>query len=340
MSIELYDINKTFVVKGKKIKALEDISIIINEGEFVGLLGPNGAGKTTLTRILATLLIPDSGEGYIAGIPLSKEKRIREVIGTVFGESGGRSLYYRLSIYDNLLFYSTLAGVPKKEAKKRINALLSYFDLAEKKDTLVMKLSTGMKAKVLLIRALVPLPKVLLLDEPTLGFDLIAFEKAKRLLKVLNEQYNTTILLTSHNFTEIEDLTQTLLLIDNGRIIDNCSQEVFKQVYSQKHLTITINLNYYDPFLLKREVEEKLDVKVVHWEKLGPHLLNLKIQPLGISLEKVISELLFLLIERNIEIIEVRPHVPTLREAFLAFLEKKNVPNSKHFSSQPQLIVE
>ena len=203
MSIEIRNLSKTFNRKGKEIRALDDISLDIREGEFIGLLGPNGAGKTTLTKILTTLLLPTSGDAYIDGVSIYDDKKIRNMVGSVFGETGGRSLYYRLSIYDNLLFYSTLSGIKKIEAKKRINSLLNFFDLESKKNTLVMKLSTGMKAKVLLIRALIPFPKVLLLDEPTLGFDAESSEMARDLLIEFNRECGTTILLTSHNFPEI-----------------------------------------------------------------------------------------------------------------------------------------
>jgi len=340
VSIELHNISKSFQVKGKKIQALDNVSLNIPEGSFVGLLGPNGAGKTTLTRILATLLLPDSGEGFIDGIPLSKDKKIREIIGTVFGESGGRTLYYRLSIYDNLLFYSTLAGVPKKEAKKRINILLDYFNLTGKKNVLAMKLSTGMKAKVLLIRALVPLPKVLLLDEPTLGFDLISFEKAKKLLKALNKEFNITTLLTSHNFAEIEDLTPNLILIEKGKIIDNCTQCEFKEIYSKKQVEISFNFNYENLFMLQQTLKETLGSAFFKLEKVDNTLFNLKIQLLKENLEKLISRIVVLLVENYAEILEIKPHVPSLREAFLAYLERKRVSDTTINSEKLQLLVE
>ncbi|MCK4844385.1 MAG: ATP-binding cassette domain-containing protein, partial [Candidatus Heimdallarchaeota archaeon] len=101
MSIELHNVSKSFNKRGRKIHALDDISLKIKQGEFLGLLGPNGAGKTTLTKILSTLLLPTSGEAYINDIPITEDKKIRKIISTAFGESAGRSLYYRLSIEDN-----------------------------------------------------------------------------------------------------------------------------------------------------------------------------------------------------------------------------------------------
>ncbi|MCG3224406.1 MAG: ATP-binding cassette domain-containing protein, partial [Candidatus Heimdallarchaeota archaeon] len=96
MSIEISSLCKSYTRKGKEIKALDNISLNIKEGEFVGLLGPNGAGKTTLSKILSTLLLPTSGEAYINGISIFEDKKIRNIVGSVFGETGGRSLYYRL----------------------------------------------------------------------------------------------------------------------------------------------------------------------------------------------------------------------------------------------------
>ncbi len=332
VSIEIENLYKEYQKKGKKIVALNNVSLNIKEGEFIGLLGPNGAGKTTLTKILTTLLLPTSGEAYINDISIKEDKKIRKIVGAVFGETGGRSLYYRLSIEDNLLFYSTLSGLSKDVARKRISSLLNYFDLEDKRKTLVMKLSTGMKAKVLLIRALIPFPKILLLDEPTLGFDAESSEKAKDLLNEFNREFGTTILLTSHNFPEIDELTSRLILIDSGDIVEDCPPNIFKKTAVQEYVHLMFSLpplpsDGFGMSKLPTEIFKKL-VK----DQAGADILSLKvkdsfnfvfeatIQPITYPLNETISRITVLILRASGEIFKIAPYMPSLKESFLAFL--------------------
>ncbi|MCE7741134.1 MAG: ABC transporter ATP-binding protein [Candidatus Heimdallarchaeota archaeon] len=332
MSIEIENLYKEYQKKGNKLVALDNISLNIKEGEFIGLLGPNGAGKTTLTKILTTLLLPTAGDAYINDVSIRDDKRIRKMVGAVFGESGGRSLYYRLSVEDNLLFYSTLSGLSKNVAKRRISSLLNYFDLEEKRKTLVMKLSTGMKAKVLLIRALIPFPQVLLLDEPTLGFDAESSEKAKDLLNEFNREFGTTILLTSHNFPEIDELTSRLILIDSGKIVQDCKPNLFKKTAVQEYVHLIFSLpplptDGFGMSKLPTEVFKKL-VK----DSAGADILSLKekdsfnfvyeatVQPRQFPLNETISRITVLILRASGEIFKIAPSMPSLKESFLAFL--------------------
>ena len=332
MSIEIESISKHFTKKGKKINALNNVSLKIKEGSVVGLLGPNGAGKTTLTKILTTLLLPSSGEAYIDGISIKEDKKIRQIIGAVFGETGGRSLYYRLSVLDNLMFYGTLSGLSKTVAKKRIQSLLNYFDLEEKKNTLVMKLSTGMKAKVLLIRSLVPFPKVLLLDEPTLGFDAESSEKAKDLLNEFNREFGTTILLTSHNFPEIDELTSRLILIDSGKIIQDCPPKIFKQKAIQEYVHLIFSLpplptdglrmSQLPTEIFKKLVRDSAGAEITLLkEKDGLNFVyEATVRPIDYSLNDTISRMTVLILRASGEIYKIAPYMPSLKESFLAFL--------------------
>ncbi len=332
MSIEIENLYKEYQKKGDRVVALDNVSLNIKEGDFIGLLGPNGAGKTTLTKILTTLLLPTSGDAYINDVSIKDDKHIRKMVGAVFGESGGRSLYYRLSIEDNLLFYSTLSGLNKNVAKKRISSLLNYFDLEEKRKTLVMKLSTGMKAKVLLIRALIPFPQVLLLDEPTLGFDAESSEKAKDLLNEFNREFGTTILLTSHNFPEVDELTSRLILIDGGKVIQDCQPTLFKKTAVQEYVHLIFSLpplptSGFGMSKLPTEVFKKLVS-----DSAGADILSLKekdsfnfvyeatVQPKQFSLNETISRITVLILRASGEIFKIAPYMPSLKESFLAFL--------------------
>ncbi|MBY9000998.1 MAG: ABC transporter ATP-binding protein [Candidatus Heimdallarchaeota archaeon] len=333
MSIEISNLCKHYTKKGKEIRALENISLNVAEGEFVGLLGPNGAGKTTLSKILSTLLLPTSGDAYIDGISVLEDKKIRSMVGSVFGESGGRSLYYRLSVKDNLLFYGTLYGIRKTEIKKRINSLLNYFDLTEKKDSLVMKLSTGMKAKVLLIRALITFPKILLLDEPTLGFDAESSEKAKDLLLEFNKEFGTTVLLTSHNFSEIDELTSRLILIDDGNLVQDCSPDLFKRAAGHQYVHIIFSLpplpsdglriSKLPTEIFSKMINDSAGAEIISLDPHDSHnfIYEAKIKPISYAFNETISRITVLILRARGEIFQIVPHMPSLKESFLSFLE-------------------
>jgi ABC-2 type transport system ATP-binding protein len=333
VSIEISNLCKSYTRKGKEIKALDNISLNIKEGEFVGLLGPNGAGKTTLSKILSTLLLPTSGEAYINGISIFEDKKIRNIVGSVFGETGGRSLYYRLSVKDNLLFYGTLYGIRKTEIKKRINSLLKYFDLAERKDTLVMKLSTGMKAKVLLIRALITFPKILLLDEPTLGFDAESSEKAKDLLLEFNREFGTSVLLTSHNFSEMDALTSRLILIDDGHLIQDCSPDLFKKSAGHQYVHIifslpplpseSLHISKMPTEIFAKMISDSAGAEIISLEQQDNHnfIYEAKIKPISYTFNETISRITVLILRAKGEIFQIVPHMPSLKESFLSFLE-------------------
>lgn len=342
MSIELHNVSKSFNKRGRKIHALDDISLKIKQGEFLGLLGPNGAGKTTLTKILSTLLLPTSGEAYINDIPITEDKKIRKIISTAFGESGGRSLYYRLSIEDNLRFYATLAGVQKKEAQNRIAALLKYFDLEEKRKTLVMKLSTGMKAKVVLIRSLIPLPQVLLLDEPTLGFDAISSEKAKNLLTDFNKEFGITILLTSHNFSEIDALTRRIILIDQGKMVEDCAPFAFKKVASQELVDVIFSVPNFQKEIFSEIIRQVAHAKIIRLVESTNYVnsYEAQIQSDRYPLNETISLITVLILERGGKVFKIAPFIPSLKESFLAFLKIKEEQEKETILSIPIEMVE
>lgn len=219
-AITTKDLLKTFKKKGKEIRAVDHLSLKVREGEFFGLLGPNGAGKTTFTKMISTLLLPDEGKAYVKGYNVVKEpNKVKRVLGWMQGESGGRSLYWRLTAKGNLKFFASLEGVPDKTAERRINHFLRFFDLWEHKDRLVKDLSTGMKVKLLVARSLIPNPEILIMDEPTVGLDVETAAKLRNFLRDLNEKLNKTILFTSHKMWEVEELCERIAVLNKGRLI-------------------------------------------------------------------------------------------------------------------------
>jgi len=201
------------------VVALSDVSIDVKEGEIFGLLGPNGAGKTTLIKILATLLLPTSGEARVLGYDVTTDARkIRPHINMVSG--GEISGYGLLTVRENLWMFSQFYGIPGKEAKRRIDGLLEVFGMRERANAKVRTLSTGEKQKMNVIRGFVTDPSLIFLDEPTLGLDVHYSRVIRQFVKNwIRETSGRTVLLTTHYMQEAEELCDRVAIIDRGRII-------------------------------------------------------------------------------------------------------------------------
>ncbi len=219
-SIETIGLTKEYPGKENPLVAVDHLDLLVRSGELFGLLGPNGAGKTTLIKMLCTLILPTGGTAKVGGYDIVKEAaRVRETIGWLHGETGGRALYWRLSARDNLRFYAYIQNVPTSVARKRIEALLEFFDLQKEADSLVKDYSTGMKVRVMLARTLLPNPPILLLDEPTVGLDAQTAIETRKLILTLSKDLHKTIMLTSHNLFEVEKLCERVAIINAGKIV-------------------------------------------------------------------------------------------------------------------------
>jgi len=201
------------------VKALDKVSISIDEGEIFGLLGPNGAGKTTLIKILTTLLLPTSGEAHVGGFDVIKEpNKVRRVISLV---SGGETPGYGiLSTNENLWFFSQLYGLSSSAAKTKIKQLLKDLDFEEYAKTRMAKLSTGYKQRLNLARGLLNDPKILFLDEPTLGLDVLTSKNLRNyIVDWAKKERKGTVLLTTHYMAEADEMCDRVAIIDHGKIL-------------------------------------------------------------------------------------------------------------------------
>ena len=207
---------KNLIKEFNGVTALDGISLQVNEGEVFAYLGPNGAGKTTTVNILATLLKPTTGKATVAGYDVTKDDmEIRRLIGYLPEDSG---LYPNLTLYENLDFAAGLYKISKGERKDKINELLEFFDLREKKDVLASTLSKGMKQKVGIARAMINNPEILFLDEPTSGLDPgMAREVLKMILRL--KEGGKTILMATHLLARAEQVCDSIALIDKGKIL-------------------------------------------------------------------------------------------------------------------------
>jgi ABC-2 type transport system ATP-binding protein len=208
---------ENLVKRYEKTIAVDRISFSIPGGELFGLLGPNGAGKTTIINILATLIRPTSGHAEVAGISVTGDRdALRRQIGVVFQEP---ALDVKLTGRENLQFHAMMYGLAKQERKERINQVLELVDLQDKADLLVEKYSGGMKRRLEIARGLIQHPKVLFLDEPTLGLDAQTRRHIWDYIRKLNREKRVTIILTTHYMDEADYLCDRVAIIDKGRIV-------------------------------------------------------------------------------------------------------------------------
>ncbi len=223
VAVEVNNLKRSYegtlgMTRRKTIEALKGISFTVNEGEIFGLLGPNGAGKTTTIKILTTLLAPSSGEAKIFGYEcFGEEKFIRDKINFIFG--GERGLYWRLSAYENLQYFGDIYKVSGKILKERIPKLIKLVNLEGREHEKVENFSKGMKQRLQIARGLINDPKILFLDEPTIGLDPIGAKDLRNIILKLKEEGKTT-LLTTHYMQEADELCDRVAIINNGELID------------------------------------------------------------------------------------------------------------------------
>ena len=206
-------VRKTF----GEVTAINGLNLSISEGEVYALLGHNGAGKTTTLRLLLGLLEPDRGNISVFGNnPIKDGNTVRGMCGVLSEDVG---LYEPLTVYDNLMYYADIYGMSRVESNKRIDELLSRFDLFDKKRLVIKGFSTGMKKKVSLIRAMLHRPHILLLDEPTNGLDPVSTTDLRNMLSDLVREQGTTIVMTTHNLEEVQKMCDKISIFRHGQNI-------------------------------------------------------------------------------------------------------------------------
>jgi len=297
-----------------KIKALDGLNLRVKEGEILGLLGPNGAGKTTLIKILNTLIIPDSGTAKVNGYDILKEPvKVRESVGVML--TGERTLYWKLTGRENLLYFSKLYHVPKDLARRRIDELLALTGLEEKADELVENYSSGQRVRLGFAKALINDAPIMFFDEPTMSLDPQFSRRIRNTIRWLNEEKGKTILLATQNMLEADELCHTVSIIDQGKIIVTGSPNELKAKLLEKRSIKVIARN----LSLREFYNENLPNDVKWTIKEIDDGQSIILQAIVEDEESALSELLDMITRHSGKVVNVTVSEPSLEDVFLKF---------------------
>jgi ABC-2 type transport system ATP-binding protein len=223
----------------KETAAAKEVSLSVNEGELVGFLGPNGAGKTTVLKMLSGLLYPTSGEATVLGFtPWQRQNEFKRQFALILGQKN--QLWWDLPAAESLELNRVIYGIEPAAAKRTIDELTELLDVREKLDVMVRELSLGERMKMELIAALLHRPKVLFLDEPTIGLDVVSQKKVREFLREYTARNRITTLLTSHYMQDIEELCDRVIIIDHGQVFfDGALQDIIDRLATHKIMTLS-----------------------------------------------------------------------------------------------------
>lgn len=263
--LEVNGLSKTF----KDVVAVNGVNLSLQAGESVGLLGPNGAGKSTTISMMATVLQPSAGGVYYNGQDsLKHTQALRKDLGVVPQDI---ALYEELTAYENLQFFGRLYGMKGKVLKDKINEVLDLVGLADRKKHRIKTYSGGMKRRINIAASLLHNPKVLIMDEPTVGIDPQSRSYILALIRKLNQEQNMTVLYTSHYMEEVEKLCDRIYVMDHGQIIAEGTKEALTALLSDEETVIIETHDKKDAFkaalvedgLIKQVIETQTGYKVI-----------------------------------------------------------------------------
>jgi len=294
------------------LTAVDHIELSVPKGSVYGLLGPNGAGKSTTIRLLCTLLRPNDGSATVGGFDVVQSPvSVREITG-VLPEEGNHTLYQTFSAYENLEYFARLYGVPENEIPGRIEELLIFMDLWERKDDPAGELSTGNRQRLALCRALLHNPKVVLLDEPTAALDPVAAKRVRELILSLAEKYSQTFFINSHNLAEVQRVCDRIAIIDEGKILlSGNTQELRAKLQATQNFRIRVVNN-----LEKAESIAKATDFVTSVEKEADSLIVTIEDPFGNN-----STLMESLLSQGIRLVEFAEEEATLEDLYLEVIK-------------------
>jgi ABC-2 type transport system ATP-binding protein len=286
-AIVVHDLVKQY----PRVMAVDNVSFSVDKGEIFGLLGPNGAGKTTTIRVLLTLIKPTSGETLIYNLDTAKNsEEVRRMCGYVPQDVSADG---DLTAYENVLISSKLYGMPAKERKTRIHDVLNFLELTDRANDMVNTFSGGMMRRLEIAQALVNRPRVLFLDEPSIGLDPNARRIIWGLIKKLRDEFNTTIMMTTHDMGEADILCDRIGIMNRGHLATLGKPAELKSTVGGDIITInSSNSNCYQKIkdlgysTITNSPDGHCDLVVSNGETLIPHLLD-SLKMSGVQVESV-----------------------------------------------------
>jgi len=304
-SIETKSLTKSF----GDVTAVNDISLSVKNGEIFGFLGPNGAGKSTTIMILTTLLKPTSGQALISGFDVATNaKQVRQNIGYVQQET---TVDEYLTGRENLLLQAKLNHIPKNEIDKRIDEILTLIELTDKQDKTVVTYSGGMRKRLDIAGGLLHRPKVLFLDEPTVGLDIQTRRKIWQYIKKIHDEFKMTIFLTTHYMEEADQLCDRIGIIDDGKIQVIDSPENLKKAMGNEVISIIFEEGENrDSFLSELE-------KIEFVSKINKD--GSKLTLFASNGTEVIPKIFYISSKLNIKITSISLTQPTLDDVFISY---------------------
>jgi len=310
--------------RGSFITALDGVTLQIKKGEIFGLLGPNGAGKTTFIKILCTLILHDEGEAYVNGFDVRKEpSQVLRNLQAVIGGSIG--FEWRLTARQGLEFYASLYGLPKYEARKKIDYLLDFTGLKDRADDMYQRYSSGMRRKLVLCRTLLQDVPIVLFDEPTVGLDPPTSAEIRELLRdKLSRDEGKTVLISTHNMWEAQEICDRIAILYRGKIVACDSPDNIRRLIRPETV---YNITLQSPKFNKEHEKMLKDLQ----EMAGVKNLTPRVTPEGVFqrltlyLDKnySLSSVLKVLFSYGLEIKSVDAREPDLEEAFIALTREE-----------------
>lgn len=279
-AIETQQLTKAY----SSFKAVDNLNITVESGEIFGLLGPNGAGKTTTVSMLCTILKPTSGTAKVNGFDIVRQaNEVRKSIGIVFQDP---SIDDRLTGRENLYMHANLYGVPASEQKERINRILKLIELEDRADDLLRTYSGGMRRRLELGRGLIHYPKVLFLDEPTVGLDPQTRDHIWRYIKELKQAHDITVVLTTHYMDEADRLSDRIAIMDHGKIVVLDAPQKLKDTLEGDVIAVKANnlvalselVGKWFGFNKRRIVDSTLEITVPNGKVAMPRIIELATQ--------------------------------------------------------------
>lgn len=326
--IEVKNLNKEFVSKIKlsgfrnslkalfkpdyqTMKAVDNVSFEVAKGEKIAFIGPNGAGKSTTIKMLTGILYPSSGEIRVDNlVPWQDRKKLAFKIGTVFGQKP--QLWYHLPAMDTFYLFGKIYELEQVKFQKRLDFLIDKFQVREFVNQPVRKLSLGQRMRCEMIASLIHQPKILFLDEPTIGLDVVAKQQLREVLNLMNKEEETTIFITSHDAGDLEKIADRVIVIDRGKIIFDGTVKSFKEKYAWYKLIdlqladnhINTNLNLKGVKILSKEklnLKLEVDIKKISVKEVIDKLLNIyQVADITIA-EMPMEEIIANIYEQNLQ---------------------------------------